>query len=975
MSQKVKRYGKILILSLFVLTVIVAGWLLAGRSLAKTDTLDVKAITTRIVGDKTIGLEKEYNNQYYVAPDGKDNWKGTSWAKPFKTIQKGIDTAGDGDIVWVAAGTYQENIDFLGKSITVSSVNPQDPNVVLSTVIDGSSDTASTVSFITNEDNDTMLSGLTITGGQATYGGGIFCYQVEPVIIDCIIADNTADYGGGIYLYQSDAVILDCFIGKFEADKQRVTLDEDVSDITLNGNSADYGGGIYGDDSTPILECCTILVNSATDYVGGIYNNTGRPVLDKCLIWGNSDSEGINELAQIYDGRPYVDNSNIQGWSGQFDPNGVGNEGILPYEALSVLLPTYDALDDYTFGLIGMMRMGMDYDDDDERVYNEDDDEWFPYIQDAINAASSGDTLVVEPNEYYENIYLLGKDITIESTDPNDPDIVATTIIDGYSLDATVNFDGAEESDTVLEGLTITSTRSAPVVHFALDESSGTIAYDDSYYQRDGTLTNMSGTEWTSGQMGNALDFDRSNEEYVDIDGYAGVTGTQSRTVSAWIKTDYSSANTLFITGWGADYNNGKRWLFNLNTSGYLKLGVHGGYVMGSTDLRDGFWHHVAVVLDSDGTPQVDDIELFVDGVAISVTATNGSQAIDTAGDDDVHVGATDGLHSGYYFDGLIDDFRIYDRALYPEEIAVLASYEARWEFDETTGAIASDSSSNGYDGTLNNTPTWTNDAERGRVLSFDSSSSEYVKIDGGTSGTAYNGITGTNPRTISAWVNVDNGSSSNDQLIASWGSSSTGAQWNFRISDSASGGKLEVGVYSGELTGSTGLRDGNWHHVAATWENDTSPNVEDVLLYVDGVLETTSAVTSRQMNTGSANNIYIGVKIGGGSYFDGMMDDVRIYPRVLDKFEIQKLYIDRGYVSDGGIDGAGAAATITKCVIRDNYSADSGGGIRDFDGTISKSYIYRNEAYNYGGGVYASDATITNTVIYDNTAYYGGGL
>ncbi|MCP4707031.1 MAG: hypothetical protein GY869_00270, partial [Planctomycetes bacterium] len=57
------------------------------------------------------------------------------------------------------------------------------------------------------------------------------------------------------------------------------------------------------------------------------------------------------------------------------------------------------------------------------------------------------------------------------------------------------------------------------------------------------------------------------------------------------------------------------------------------------------------------------------------------------------------------------------------------------------------------------------------------------------------------------------------------------------------------------------------------------------------------------------------------------------------------------------------------------NYSADSGGGIRDFDGTISKSYIYRNEAYNYGGGVYASDATITNTVIYDNTAYYGGGL
>ncbi|HIJ69882.1 MAG TPA: LamG domain-containing protein, partial [Planctomycetes bacterium] len=87
-------------------------------------------------------------------------------------------------------------------------------------------------------------------------------------------------------------------------------------------------------------------------------------------------------------------------------------------------------------------------------------------------------------------------------------------------------------------------------------------------------------------------------------------------------------------------------------------------------DLRDGTWHHVAAVLPM-GYIDVADVELYVDGVKMTDTASSG-QTIETGGILDVKIGILDDGQNRY-FNGLIDDVRIYNRALDASEIATLA--------------------------------------------------------------------------------------------------------------------------------------------------------------------------------------------------------------------------------------------------------------------------------------------------------------
>ena len=222
------------------------------------------------------------------------------------TIQEGINVAVDADTVLVQPGTYVENINYNGKLITVASLflTTQDTTYISQTVIDGDS-INSVVTFESGENSSTLLTGFTITNGNAFDGGGIYCNNSSPGLDNLTIAGNSADYGGGISCgYNSSPSLVNVII---------------VGNYVVGGFASGYGGGIYCSGSNPILQNVTISDNSAesTDsyggFGGGISCSGSNPILQNVTIIGNSAISRGGGGISCWDSSPSLMNVTITG--------------------------------------------------------------------------------------------------------------------------------------------------------------------------------------------------------------------------------------------------------------------------------------------------------------------------------------------------------------------------------------------------------------------------------------------------------------------------------------------------------------------------------------------------------------------------------------------------------------------------------------------------------------------------------------
>lgn len=206
-----------------------------------------------------------------------------------------------------------------------------------------------------------------------------------------------------------------------------------------------------------------------------------------------------------------------------------------------------------------------------------------------------------------------------------------------------------------------------------LQSGAGLAVHDVSGYQRRVTLS--SGTEtpsWVTGLFGPALSYDGS-DDLATTDAWNGVTGSQNRTYSLWVKTNAANDDENFLAyGNHPGGTDGARFTFRIDAlsgSHVIRVEVDGGFIKGSTDVADGDWHHVACALDGSN---VTDINLYVDG-AVEPIDSSSSQSINTDSDTSLHIGRRVGTPIGpSAFSGTMENLLAYDVALPSDAIQSL---------------------------------------------------------------------------------------------------------------------------------------------------------------------------------------------------------------------------------------------------------------------------------------------------------------
>jgi concanavalin A-like lectin/glucanase superfamily protein/uncharacterized protein DUF2341 len=631
----------------------------------------------------------------------------------------------------------------------------------------------------------------------------------------------------------------------------------------------------------------------------------------------------------------------------------------------------------------------------------------------------------------------------------------------GYSWDP--NYHTGDNLHASCCGDDVIDLRKGLVSEWHFDENNGSVTYDE-ISSFNGSISGN--PQWITGQYGSALDFDGTGD-YISVsdNSYFDLIGSDL-TISTWFRLDGDMGNDLYWTmfvskgGWGPGngYEIGIR-----DDRKYIdfNIGVDGATYYDSIGLSYDQWYYLVGTFD-DAT---DTIKLYLNG-----------ELVDSAIDTDSIIDSTSDFYLGkrglignspnaLELNGVLDEVRIYNRALSSREVEYLyemssyayinytdifhngtigvdasycvnndfyinlddtkyyceqnsntfltsdwwnpawkykknitinntgseltnyqininpqtyntsglvASYHfssesssikdysgnnnygslygstiALWNLDEGTGTKIYDSTSYSNDASLVNSPTWI-DGISGKALNFVRSSSQYVNINSISSD--FNSDKGS----ISLWANLnDYGSGVYETLIVLYANISNRIFIEHYNDDTmrfyyAGGGvyseiKVDVSSYLG------------WHQFAISWDTDA----DMFKAFIDGVQ--VGSINSLPTFTGLLTESRIGGVIGYSEYFDGAIDEVVIYNKVISEDEVNELFYSQrakfveyseGYEIKGvGLEFDGVDDYVK---IADDFSLDAGTG--GFSGSAwiktdtSSSNSYILNRYDNGG-------------------------
>ncbi len=463
--------------------------------------------------------------------------------------------------------------------------------------------------------------------------------------------------------------------------------------------------------------------------------------------------------------------------------------------------------------------------------------------------------------------------------------------------------------------------------YWPMNETSGNSVADTSINANTGTATdatvgngdgNTPPPANSGGQYSYARNFD-GTDDYVTAG--TSVLTTGATTVSMWVKKDTSVLEyfgDLLVGGGGL--------ILATTANNIIYMGFRGSADLssGNNVIPTGSWTHLIWVYTGGDKSLDASYALYVNGVSQSFTrgGVNGSATTTNKLGNEQN-------NSGYY-DGMIDDVRVYNRVLSADEISQLYTNPGNitttavgtiepttsiptataaekaptpvgyWKFDDLSGSTAQDSTSNNLDGTVTGATWQTADACKvGSCLMFDGTG-DYVQV-------ADNNLLDiTSELSMSAWINVSKFDGTNGNGIMSKHSSAADTGYAFAISAT---NKLYIQFgdgggswpYATAISTGQSLTTSTWYHVAVTRSGTL------VKFYINGKLDSQVTVGANDIAT-NAINLWVGRDVNTGNdtgAFIGVIDEPKIYNYARSAQQIQTDF------TSASSNGNGAGATL----------------------------------------------------------------
>ena len=374
------------------------------------------------------------------------------------------------------------------------------------------------------------------------------------------------------------------------------------------------------------------------------------------------------------------------------------------------------------------------------------------------------------------------------------------------------------------------------VGYWKMDETSWGSVVDSSGNGNNGTAVN--GATVGTGKFGNGGSFTAASSQDVSVPTSTSISPSTGITVAMWVNASGDSEILQKVGGYGAKINTGKFTFYRWG-------GPESHY---STTTITGGWNFLVGTYDGKIHKTYVNGKLEASQADVSSIPTGGSY---------LYIG---GNGSGSYMNGSLDELHIYNRALSPTEVKALYTYApgpvGYWKMDEGSGGTAYDSSGNGNNGTWGGTGNHWGVGKMGRATQFNGSN-DYLSIGYNSSINTYK-----DKLSIGLWFKLN-------QLGVYQAFMGGYNSYYFRVTN----GNVLHGYLWGPnvgVTGSTVLQTNKWYYANLIYDGAT------VKLFLNGQLDGSAAATGNVNGQTFAFNF--GADNGPGSFFNGSIDEVRIY-------------------------------------------------------------------------------------------------